>query len=353
MEKKARIYNLIIVDESGSMSHLRESTLSGINETIGTIRKAQDEFKDTQEHTLTLVTFDTGNTPYVRTMIDNKPITEVQEFTDYMPYGGTPLYDAMGQSLSRLHDRIKDDPDAAAVVTILTDGLENASREWNASSLRALIEKLKTEGWSFSYMGSAHNVKEVTDLLAIDNVVEFSHDDLGTCSSWRRESSSKSAFFRKMNNMYRSSMRDEEILERKCQFAREYYGNRVSPDQISHLEASEIFVFGSNIRGYHAGGAAAAAMNHFGAIWGQGEGLQGQSYAIPTMEGIESLGNAVKRFTQFAAEHPDMRFLVTRIGCGIAGYTPDTIAPLFRDCINLENVALPADFWKVLGLTIY
>jgi hypothetical protein len=148
-------------------------------------------------------------------------------------------------------------------------------------------------------------------------------------------------------------MRDEEILERKRQFAREYYGNRVSPDQISHLEAGEIFVFGSNIRGYHAGGAAAAAMNHFGAIWGQGEGLQGQSYAIPTMEGIESLENAVKRFAQFAADHPDMRFLVTRIGCGIAGYTPDTIAPFFRDCINLENVALPADFWKVLGLTMY
>ena len=71
MEKKARIYNLIIVDESGSMGHLREATLSGINETIGTIRSAQEEFKETQEHTLTLVTFDTGNTPYVRTMIDN------------------------------------------------------------------------------------------------------------------------------------------------------------------------------------------------------------------------------------------------------------------------------------------
>ena len=353
MEKKARIYNLIIVDESGSMGHLREATLSGINETIGTISRAQEEFKDTQEHTLTLVTFDTGNTPYVRTMIDNKPISEIKEFTDYMPNGCTPLYDAMGQSLTRLHERIKNDPDAAAVVTILTDGLENASCEWNARSLRDLIEKLKAEGWSFSYMGSAHNVKEVTDLLAIDNVMEFSHDDRGTRSSWRRESSSKCAFYRKMNNVYSSSMRDEEILESKRQFAREYYGNRVSPDQISHLEAGEVFVFGSNIRGYHTGGAAAAAMNHFGAIWGQGEGLQGQSYAIPTMEGIESLDNAVKRFTQLATEHPDMRFLVTRIGCGIAGYTPETIAPLFRDCINLENVALPADFWKVLGLKMY
>ncbi len=98
---KAHIYNLIIVDESGSMSHLREATLSGINETINTIRSAQEEFAETQEHRLTLVTFDSGaNRPDVRTMIDNQPIAEVREFSDYMPHGWTPLYDAMGQSLT-------------------------------------------------------------------------------------------------------------------------------------------------------------------------------------------------------------------------------------------------------------
>lgn len=101
---KARIYNLIIVDESGSMSHLREATLSGINETISTIRSAQEEFMTTQEHTLTLVTFDSGsNRPDVRTMIDNQPISGVIDFKDYMPNGCTPLYDAMGQSLTLLH----------------------------------------------------------------------------------------------------------------------------------------------------------------------------------------------------------------------------------------------------------
>ena len=83
---KARIYNLIIVDESGSMSHLREATLSGINETISTIRSAQEEFLTTQEHTLTLVTFDSGsNRPDVRTMIDNQPISGVKDFKDYIP----------------------------------------------------------------------------------------------------------------------------------------------------------------------------------------------------------------------------------------------------------------------------
>ena len=355
-DNKARIYNLIIVDESGSMSHLRESTLSGINETISTIHSAQEEFAATQKHTLTLVTFDSGsNRPDVRTMIDNQPISEVKEFKDYMPNGCTPLYDAMGQSLTHLHDRIKDDKDATAVVTVLTDGLENASREWDAAGLRRLIEQLKSEGWSFAYMGSAHNVKEVTDLLSIENVVEFSHNNLGAGSTWGRERSSRRAYYEKMNRMYEEerSMSREEMLERKRQYAKEYYGPRVSNDRIDHLEENEIFVFGSNASGYHGGGAAAYAMRKFGAVWGKGEGLQGQSYAIPTMEGIAEMSEAIKRFTSFAAEHSELRFLVTRVGCGVAGYSASQIAPLFKECIPLENVALPSDFWDVLGLKMY
>ena len=123
---------------------------------------------------------------------------------------------------------------------------------------------------------------------------------------------------------------------------------RISPDNIRTLGRNEIFVFGSNVHGFHGGGAAAAAMRQFGAIWGQGEGLQGQSYAIPTMEGIENLSAAVSRFTEFAEKHPELRFLVTRIGCGIAGYSVEEIAPLFEGCIELGNVALPTDFFKIL-----
>lgn len=350
---KARIYNLIIVDESGSMSHLREATLSGINETIGTIKSAQKEFAETQEHTLTLVTFDSdSNRPDVRTMIDNQSITEVLEFSDYMPRGCTPLYDAMGQSLTKLHTAIKGDVDASAVVTVLTDGLENASREWDAQSLRKLIEQLKEEGWSFSYMGSAHNVKEVTDLLSIENVVEFSHDQLGAAHTWGRERSSRRAYYQRMSEAYtmRERYSDDEIMEEKRRYAKEYYSPRVTPPVVRHLEENEIFVFGSNANGYHGGGAAAIAMHNFGAVWGQGEGLQGKSYAIPTMEGLEKLKEAVDRFTVFADQHQELRFLVTMIGCGSAGYSPREIAPLFNGCIYLENVALPSGFWKVLGL---
>ena len=350
---KAHIYNLIIVDESGSMSHLREVTLSGINETIGTIRNAQNEFAQTQVHTLTLVTFDSdSNRPAVRTMIDNEPIANVKKFRDYMPNGCTPLYDAMGQSLTRLHTLIKGDVDASAVVTVLTDGLENASREWNAQSLRKLIEQLKQEGWSFSYMGSAHDVKEVTDLLSIENVVEFSHDQLGAGNTWGRERSSRRAYYQKMSDTYsmRETLSDEEIMAEKRRYAKEYYGPRVTPQMIRQLGENEIFVFGSNANGYHRGGAAAFAMREFGAVWGQGEGLQGKSYAIPTMEGLDQLREAVNRFTAFADQHQELRFLVTMIGCGIAGHSPREIAPMFKGCIGLENVALPIEFWNVLGL---
>lgn len=123
---------------------------------------------------------------------------------------------------------------------------------------------------------------------------------------------------------------------------------RVSPQWINKLEPGEIFVFGSNIDGLHGGGAAYVAMKQFGAIWGQGEGLQGQSYAIPTMEGYESMKKAVERFIDFAKKHPELKFLVTAIGCGIAGYKVKEVAPLFKDSIGLENVYLPSDFWKSL-----
>ena len=271
---KNKIYNLIIVDESGSMGHLRKATLSGINETIDTIHNAQKEFADTQEHYLTLVSFNaTPDQPDVRTLIDCRPVSEIgNDFSDYRPHGCTPLYDAMGLSLIRLHEKVKGDKDSSVVVTVLTDGLENASREWRVTDLRRLIEQLKEEGWSFSYLGSAHDVKSVSDLLAIDNYVEFSHDIVGTRSSWAYEHSSRHTLYHKLHMMTTSEpgLTDEEILAHKRQFAREYHGPRVTPDRIVSLESNEIFVFGSNASGFHAGGAAAKAMHDFGAIWGAG-----------------------------------------------------------------------------------
>ena len=111
---------------------------------------------------------------------------------------------------------------------------------------------------------------------------------------------------------------------------------------IEELDEGEIFVFGSNGFGAHNGGAAAMAVAKFGAIYGQAEGLQGQSYAINTMDGFEVMAEQVARFIEFAREHPELTFLVTEIGCGIAGYSPEEVAPLFKDAP--ENVVLPESF---------
>ena len=124
---------------------------------------------------------------------------------------------------------------------------------------------------------------------------------------------------------------------------------KYTPENIKTLEPNQIFVFGSNLQGLHGGGAAAAAMRNFGAIWGQGVGLQGQSYAIPTMHGgVDEIRPYVDDFIDFARQHPEFTFLVTRIGCGIAGFTDKQMAPLFIYALEMPNVILPKSFVDVL-----
>ena len=124
---------------------------------------------------------------------------------------------------------------------------------------------------------------------------------------------------------------------------------RISPDFINNLKPNEIFVFGSNLDGMHGGGAARVAYNNFGAIWGQGVGLHGQSYGIPTMHGgIDDIKPYVDEFINFAKSHTVLKFLVTRIGCGIAGFTDKEMAPLFKDAIEIENIYLPKSFYNII-----
>ncbi len=352
---KAHIYNLIIVDESGSMGGLVGVTVGGINETIGTIRKAQEDFADKQQHFLTLVCFDErqGNVPPIRTHIDAMPIGSVSDFHDYCPTGCTPLFDAMGESLTALHERIKDDENATGVVTVITDGLENASRKWSGEALRKLIEQLKEEGWTFSYMGSCHDVVEVTMKLSIDHVMAFDHDDLGAANSWHRDSSSKRAYYERMNRDFNANESRERKMAMHRANARAYYADRITPDWIDQLADDEVFVFGSNPEGTHTGGAAAHAVKHFGAIVGRGEGIQGKSYAIPTTGDFNLFNEAVQRFIEYAALRPHKRFLVTRVGCGNGGHSVREVARLFIQAIRLENISLPEDFWEVLGLKLY
>ena len=123
------------------------------------------------------------------------------------------------------------------------------------------------------------------------------------------------------------------------------YNRAYTPERISELKENEIFVFGSNLAGAHGGGAAQFAYERFGAVWGEGVGLYGQTYAIPTMQGgVETIKPYVDAFIRFAREYPDLTFLVTRIGCGIAGFRDEEIAPLFTDAIDMENIILPKEF---------
>lgn len=125
---------------------------------------------------------------------------------------------------------------------------------------------------------------------------------------------------------------------------------KYTPDFITELGPNDIFVFGSNLAGAHAGGAARLANQKFGAIWGQGVGLQGNSYAIPTMQGgIETIKPYVDEFIEFAKSHPELTFYVTKIGCGIAGFKEEDIAPLFKTAINIPNIRLPEDFVDIIS----
>ena len=125
---------------------------------------------------------------------------------------------------------------------------------------------------------------------------------------------------------------------------------RIASSRVTRLASNEVFVFGSNLQGLHGGGAAHYAYEHFGAEWGQGVGLYGQSYAIPTMQGgVATIKPYVDGFIQFATAHSELDFLVTEIGCGIAGFTPQDIAPLFFRIIedDIRNVYLPESFYAV------
>ena len=121
---------------------------------------------------------------------------------------------------------------------------------------------------------------------------------------------------------------------------------KYTSDFITELQDNEIFVFGSNLEGRHFGGAAFLAWKKFGAELGNGVGIQGKSYAIPTMfETADEIKPYVDDFIKYAGEHKDKVFLVTKIGMGIAGFAIDEIAPMFKECAEMENVTLPKEFF--------
>lgn len=356
---KTQVYNLIILDKSGSMSSIANAAISGFNETVGGIRSAQERFKDTQEHFVSLMIFCNCEKTMVYDMV---PVNEVKELTsrEYRPCCCTPLYDAMGISINALYNAIKDKEDATAVVTVITDGYENASKEYSGKAIKALVERMKNEeGWNFAYIGTNQDVEATASSLSIDHHMSFHDDEVGMAEAWEKERKSKMMLFGRfsadfattsaMPSAMRKMHRSRSNRENRNYHEMSEFSNRITPEHITSLKSNEIFVFGSNLAGAHGGGAAYLAYQRFGAVMGQGVGLQGQSYAIPTMQGgANTILPYVEEFIAFAQQHPEMTFLVTKIGCGIAGFTPAEIAPLFAGAIEVENIHLPMDFWKEL-----
>ena len=364
-KEKLKVYNLIILDKSGSMSSIAAAAISGFNETVGGIRSAQERYAGTQEHFVSLYVFCDCDKHYI---YENVPVEEVATLTsrEYRPCCCTPLYDAMGVSLNQLLNKIQSDKNATAVVTVITDGLENASKEYSGAAIKALVDKLKDEeGWNFAYIGTNQDVEAVAAEISITNTMYFDYHSDGMGAAWDNERKAKNRMFDRMQEDFACCcaspsappMSAEEMKlfrakrnrEEKNYRTLDEFMDRVAPDQIDSLKPGEIFVFGSNLAGMHGGGAARVARNKFGAVMGQGVGLQGQSYAIPTMQGgVETIAPYVDEFIRFADCHNDMTFLVTRIGCGIAGFTDAEIAPLFTKAINIPCIHLPLSFWKEL-----
>ena len=360
MEKKqakTTVYNVIIMDRSGSMWEIQRSAINGYNEVLGEIKAAKKQYAESQDHHITLVLFDSSAVENVYWNADPDK-AEILTTKTYVPGASTPLYDAIGKTMTRLQSELEGQKNYSVVVTIITDGYENSSKEYSLRSIKALIEHLTAEGWSFAYMGTDHDVESVTVSLSIDNVMKFAKTEEDTRRSFRKERNARayhSAMLAKYDMAYpEASWEDKKNY--MASLSKEYYkekpeipSKRITPDRITDLNPGEIFVFGSNEQGQHAGGAARIAYEKFGAEWGRGVGPQGHSYAIPTMQGgVETIKPYVDSFIDFAKGNPENRFLVTRIGCGIAGFTDAEIAPLFKDAIAVDNITLPKEFWDEL-----
>ena len=186
-----RVHNLIIVDESGSMSVIRKQAFAGMNENLQTVRQMQSKFPD-QEQRVTLITFDSDHT---KIHYDNTPATQTKDlaWNAYNPSAATPLYDAIGKGISMVNAQIEDGDNV--LVTIITDGEENSSEEWTLKMVRTMIEKLKKQHWTFTLIGTdALDVESMAHSFAIEEHMEFQQTEAGTRAMFARERRSRERY---------------------------------------------------------------------------------------------------------------------------------------------------------------
>jgi Mg-chelatase subunit ChlD len=195
---KINVFNLLILDESGSMDSIKKAAIDGLNETIQSIQSAQKKHEELQVHFVTLVSF---NSTGIRTVFDNRPVSKVGLIKDgdYKPNACTPLYDAMGVSLSKLRHQLNKEEKNQVLVTIITDGRENASREYTGKMIKNLVEELKESGWVFTYIGTNQDVDAVADSLGIQNRMQYEYSQRGTEAMMQQECISRLRFFDKIS----------------------------------------------------------------------------------------------------------------------------------------------------------
>lgn len=191
---KKRIFNLIILDESGSMQSIKKEAVDSVNETVQTIRAAERKNAD-QEHFVSLVTFNDN----VKTVYDCVPAVEVKELIseDYCPDCCTALYDAMGLSLNILRPKVTEND--RILVTVVTDGYENASKEYDGKAIKALIDELKGKGWVFAYIGANQDVEQVAATISITNTMTFRTTPKDTMDMCVRVNKSRDRFYSRMS----------------------------------------------------------------------------------------------------------------------------------------------------------
>ena len=191
---RTKIFNLIIIDESGSMQSIKQQAIDSVNETIQSIRAAEQKYED-QDHFVSLVTFNDS----VTIVYDCVQVAQVEELTEerYTPSCCTALYDAIGMSTHLLRRKVADGD--KVLVTVVTDGYENASKEYSGKAIKALVDELKSCGWVFAYIGANHDVEAVAASISITNVMNFNASEEGARYMSRRVVESRSRWFDKIS----------------------------------------------------------------------------------------------------------------------------------------------------------
>lgn len=204
-EEIQRIFNLIILDESGSMEAIEKQAVSGLNETFQTIINAQKEHQE-QRHFISFITFNSTN---IKTVMNRLPVdtSKKLKWTDYHPDECTPLFDAMGQSINKLKSYVGEKD--VVLVTIITDGYENASREYSGRDIKQLVSSLKEKGWVFAYIGTNQDVDAVADELGVRSRMSYDYSDRGACDMFMTERSSKQLFFERLHREGRQFMMED------------------------------------------------------------------------------------------------------------------------------------------------